>query len=519
MHLASLHPLSNISANPLRPQISIFHQIAEDIRPLLRQLCQHGLLIDAAHLTSVDAVLPVLSRPELQAVAKRLGLPPRALSGDKAALRLALLAHASSQQTLSGRTSEHRVLRVCCKSLGECWRLSPAPRRIFKMAEVVFFKKTAWGDRSMSTVLLDEKFAVRYPRATIRATQPCFASRRDLHDYAEALEKEYHMELAQARNAYDEVERLDAWACRYFAEAERRLTVNGQEQRKVDDVIADDGTGKKVVTIASLPASTSESVGPCCQYTATEAEAEAAFDSESRRCSTDPAPSPQPQPLPAQRERMAQLCDSESRPCSTHAASSAPSPPLVALESEEAGLLSLPPSAGELDSNTSFTFVDMGLEANAGREGAIAVRYGLPWAPFATGNYELQRGLFLRQFTAAWVCSRMMSIGCERLEREHQYSAAAARLRRLLRQEMYGVDSRGRWLEKLALHYMEHLGRPAEALRTCNVGLRDPFVRTGHKVRPASCDTHAAHNRPISPSSFLLPDKLLSWGCSAVLCG
>ncbi|KAJ7311273.1 hypothetical protein JRQ81_006887 [Phrynocephalus forsythii] len=89
---------------------------------------------------------------------------------------------------------------------------------------------------------------------------------------------------------------------------------------------------------------------------------------------------------------------------------------------------------------------------------------------------------YLRRFTAGWVYTRILSHGVEILQRLHLYEEAVEQLEHLLAQEIYCVDSRGRWWDRLALNLQQHLKDTEKAARCIRKGLLDPFVRTGHRL-------------------------------------
>lgn len=90
--------------------------------------------------------------------------------------------------------------------------------------------------------------------------------------------------------------------------------------------------------------------------------------------------------------------------------------------------------------------------------------------------------LYLRRFTAGWVHARVLSLAVELLESQHDYAEAARLLRLLLSQADLAPDRRGRWWDRLSVNLREHLEQPRAALDACLAGIRDPHVRTGHKL-------------------------------------
>ena len=65
--------------------------------------------------------------------------------------------------------------------------------------------------------------------------------------------------------------------------------------------------------------------------------------------------------------------------------------------------------------------------------------------------------MFLRQYTAGAVYTRVLSYGVELLQYNKKYSAAVQQLEELISQDIYHTDYRGRWYERLALNLDYHL--------------------------------------------------------------
>ncbi|NWS72140.1 FAN1 nuclease, partial [Crotophaga sulcirostris] len=89
---------------------------------------------------------------------------------------------------------------------------------------------------------------------------------------------------------------------------------------------------------------------------------------------------------------------------------------------------------------------------------------------------------YLRHFTVGWVYTRILSQGVEILQRLHMYKEAVQELQTLLSQDVYCIDSRGRWWDRLALNLHQHLKNTKKAIGCIRQGLADPSVRTGHRL-------------------------------------
>ncbi|XP_013413515.1 fanconi-associated nuclease 1 [Lingula anatina] len=87
----------------------------------------------------------------------------------------------------------------------------------------------------------------------------------------------------------------------------------------------------------------------------------------------------------------------------------------------------------------------------------------------------------LKNFSAGYLYTRVLSYGVEALQKLRLYSDAVDLLEALLGQEEYCQAYRGRWYDRLALNLGQHLKNPGKSLDVIAKGLADPLVRTGHR--------------------------------------
>ncbi|XP_032406770.1 fanconi-associated nuclease 1 isoform X2 [Xiphophorus hellerii] len=97
-------------------------------------------------------------------------------------------------------------------------------------------------------------------------------------------------------------------------------------------------------------------------------------------------------------------------------------------------------------------------------------------------SHQEELPVFLRSFTTGWAYTRILSRGVEILQRLRRYEEAVEELQALLKQTVYCPDSRGRWWDRLALNFHQHLKKTDQAICAMRDGLSDPLVRTGHKL-------------------------------------
>lgn len=96
-------------------------------------------------------------------------------------------------------------------------------------------------------------------------------------------------------------------------------------------------------------------------------------------------------------------------------------------------------------------------------------------------NAQAPREYFLTRFNAEWVFTRMISAGIEVLDRKKAYIESSLLLRQLLDQRVYCLGDRGAWWDRLALVLDSHLKKKELSAYVCEEGLKDSFLRTGHR--------------------------------------
>ena len=89
-------------------------------------------------------------------------------------------------------------------------------------------------------------------------------------------------------------------------------------------------------------------------------------------------------------------------------------------------------------------------------------------------------GNVLSRFDVSWIHAQMATVGVGLLERRGQYSDATRILLSLLSHPS-APDRRGGWYIRAATN-LGHLGRFHAALRICEAGLGDTWVRCGDRL-------------------------------------
>lgn len=94
-------------------------------------------------------------------------------------------------------------------------------------------------------------------------------------------------------------------------------------------------------------------------------------------------------------------------------------------------------------------------------------------------HYEYDKSLpyFLRNMTAGHVYTRCLSHITGVLESLKRYDKAVEIFRLLIRQDIYCLHYRGKWMERLVIDLESHLKKPHEAYKVIEQGLEDKHVK------------------------------------------
>jgi len=89
---------------------------------------------------------------------------------------------------------------------------------------------------------------------------------------------------------------------------------------------------------------------------------------------------------------------------------------------------------------------------------------------------------YLRRFSHEWIRAEMASVGVALLERKGLHSKATEVLFGLL-SGCNCPEKRGTWYIRASTNLEQHLGRQHDAIRVCEAGLQDSWVRCGDRIR------------------------------------
>lgn len=160
-----------------------------DLSPVIKTLIENCFLVTATSISSLDEALNSLNYSKLRDLCKKFRVV--ATTQDKLGCIDALRLASRKQRTLGPQTTLDRMLCAAIQCMGSCIRLQPHVRALFMRVEIIFFMKTSMREYSLATVVLAENKSWTYPSYVVaHQSHALFQSRRQLIDYAEALEQE-----------------------------------------------------------------------------------------------------------------------------------------------------------------------------------------------------------------------------------------------------------------------------------------------------------------------------------------
>jgi Fanconi-associated nuclease 1 len=130
--------------------------------------------------------------------------------------------------------------------------------------------------------------------------------------------------------------------------------------------------------------------------------------------------------------------------------------------------------------------MDMALDANDMSKVAKSIEISSTYLTNLQKNEKLQsdflepNSMFLSRFSAAWVYTKILTLGVSVLERERRYEEAIELLKCLLSRS-YCPGQRGYWTLRLSID-LEHMGHLEESLLVAEKGIDDAWVRAGDRM-------------------------------------
>lgn len=113
--------------------------------------------------------------------------------------------------------------------------------------------------------------------------------------------------------------------------------------------------------------------------------------------------------------------------------------------------------------------------------------YISPFSACLLHRHDKSLPVFLRTYTAGAVCTRILTYGVELHQFTKNYDLAVEQLHELIKQEVYHVDYRGRWYDRLTLNLDHHLKQPSQVYRKwhsyVNIYILSRFLNSCYKCR------------------------------------
>ncbi|PHH74693.1 hypothetical protein CDD82_4813 [Ophiocordyceps australis] len=183
---------------------------------------------------TISQALPLLLVSELTALAKEAKTWARGKNG----LVRALVATSRQQKALGLGTrrgeeqeQEQHVVQRTRGLVGTCVRVSRASLALFERVHVVFYKSTAWSEKSLTTVILARMAKRSYADYVVCRTRTIFASRLHLVEFEEAIRLEARVDhMLEAGDQQQVLAVLD----RVYARWER-LVARHRDDAALDD--------------------------------------------------------------------------------------------------------------------------------------------------------------------------------------------------------------------------------------------------------------------------------------------
>nr|CAB3244629.1 fanconi-associated nuclease 1-like [Phallusia mammillata] len=190
-----------------------YPRITNDAAVVLNDLAENGFLLDSHNCSlSLDDVLHLLSAPDVKDISRLYHIQNNSKQQNISAL---LLMCKQQKSLFSPQTSlESKLLKRASAALGKCYKLSPAPQKVFNRLLLVFDVTKGTIDDSeytiagqsqgpfygkhqqLSSILLAGMGKIIYPTYTINDPTPIFKSRLELLEYETAYQLKHEVMMA-----------------------------------------------------------------------------------------------------------------------------------------------------------------------------------------------------------------------------------------------------------------------------------------------------------------------------------
>lgn len=204
-----------------------YPRIALNLKPLLTEMINVGLLLTESRLNDLTDTLKLLMAPDLKQLAKELKIGGAGGGSQKSDLVAAIVKFSASQRSIFSANMDKIVLKKAQKLLGPCVKLAKEPRVIFNRIILLFSlvrqdlmdeDKGSAGQSALHTELLVNMGKMSYPVYTVYRTRSFFASREDLLRYEVAMQYENDIADALGINDFELADRLQTAAMATYKE-------------------------------------------------------------------------------------------------------------------------------------------------------------------------------------------------------------------------------------------------------------------------------------------------------------
>ncbi|RDW78170.1 hypothetical protein BP5796_06022 [Coleophoma crateriformis] len=137
---------------------------------------------------------------------------------------------------LGEKTRDKHFLRKILTSTGPCVRLSLPSLKLFERVHLVFYRSTAWTDKSLTTIILARISRRNFPQYIVSRSANIFPSRSELLEFEAALRTQFRVDNILEFNGNATKDGLQAVLDIFYEVYPRWKVLLKEEQRKEDRV-------------------------------------------------------------------------------------------------------------------------------------------------------------------------------------------------------------------------------------------------------------------------------------------
>jgi len=223
-----------------------YPKIAEDLRPVFKELLDTGFLVNEDKLKDLDSLFALLSASETRSLAIDLQLTKKVNGKTKDEIIVLLKTHSKKQKTLFSYMKSNKnpmtmvLINKSKKYLGKCVQLNDGFSFVFVRC-LTFFSLTVThyedimynaGANQLYHLLQVNNGDIKYPSYNLTKTKPLFADRQSFIQYTLAAEMEREFDSYVEKKLYDEAYKIYLKVKEKLVDLFQRLIENQQSSHK-----------------------------------------------------------------------------------------------------------------------------------------------------------------------------------------------------------------------------------------------------------------------------------------------